>query len=152
MILNADFELGNSNWKASPGVIDNSDGLAHGGTWFAWLDGLGVMSSQNLWQTVTIPADVCSANLSFWMAIETEETTTTRANDRLSVSVMNSSGTRVLRKLDGYSNLNAGPYTQKSFDLSAFKGRTIRLRFNGVENSRNATSFFIDDVSLTVTR
>jgi hypothetical protein len=37
---------------------------------------------------------------------------------------------------------------QKSFDLSAYKGQTIQLYFEGVEGSTTATSFLVDDVSL----
>jgi len=60
----------------------------------------------------------------------------------------NSSGT-VLATLATYSNLNKGSsYVQKSFDLSAYKGQTIQLYFEGVEGSTTATSFLIDDISL----
>ena len=48
-----------------------------------------------------------------------------------------------------YSNLNKGTsYVQRSFNLSAYKGQTIRVYFLGVEGTQVATSFLIDDVSL----
>jgi hypothetical protein len=37
---------------------------------------------------------------------------------------------------------------KKSFDLSAYKGQTVRIYFEGVEDSSVATSFLIDDVSV----
>lgn len=150
LVLNPDFELGNNSWKSSPGVIHNSDEIAHAGEWAAWLNGLGRLSSKMLSQTVTIPANACSAVLSFWLSVDTAETAA-RANDRLTVSVMNDKGSRTLDRLASYSNLNAGGYQENSFDLSAYKGKTIRLQFNGVENSRKYTSFYLDDINVNVT-
>ncbi len=50
-----------------------------------------------------------------------------------------------------YSNLNeAAGYSQKSFNLAAFAGQTVTIRFRGVEDFSLQTSFVIDDTSLTV--
>lgn len=152
LILNPGFELGKVNWKSSSGVIDNSDGIAHTGQVAAWLNGYGSSSTQNLSQNITIPANACSVKLSFWLAIDTAETSTTTAYDKLTISVLNSTGTSVLAKLATYSNLHAGGYVEKSFDLSAFKGKSIRLRFNGVENSRRYSSFYVDDVTVNISQ
>ena len=84
------------------------------------------------------------------MHIDTAETTTTTAFDVLSVQVLNTSGT-VLSTLGTFSNLNkAAGYTQRSFDVTAFKGQTIQIRFRGVEDSSLQTSFVIDDTALNV--
>jgi len=70
----------------------------------------------------------------------------------MTVTVRNSSGT-VLGTLATYSNLNASSgYVQRSFDLAAFKGQTVRLQFHGVENGSLATSFLVDDAAVTVTQ
>jgi hypothetical protein len=54
-----------------------------------------------------------------------------------------------LATLATYSNLNKGStYLNKTFDLSAYKGQTIRVYFLGTEGSVTATSFLIDDVSV----
>ncbi|MBR7784502.1 hypothetical protein, partial [Undibacterium luofuense] len=59
-----------------------------------------------------------------------------------------SSGT-VLATLATYSNLDKGSsYLNKTFNLSAYKGQTIRIVFTGVEGSVTATAFLIDDVTL----
>ena len=64
------------------------------------------------------------------------------------MQVRNTSGT-VLATLATYSNLNKGSsYVQKSFDLSAYKGQTVQIYFEGVEGSTTATSFLVDDVSV----
>ncbi len=62
---------------------------------------------------------------------------------------MRNASNSVLTTLVTYSNLNKGSsYVQRSFDVSAYKGQTVRLYFEGVEGSQVATSFLIDDVSV----
>jgi hypothetical protein len=64
--------------------------------------------------------------------------------------VLNTSNT-VLATLGTFSNLNhATGYQQHSFDVSSFKGQTIKIRFLGKEDSSLQTSFVIDDTALTV--
>ena len=49
------------------------------------------------------------------------------------------------------SNLNkTSTYVQKSFDLTSFKGQSVTIKFTGTEDSSLATSFVLDDVTLTV--
>jgi hypothetical protein len=149
LILNPGFESGNTLWTASSGVIDNSSSQApRTGSWKAWLNGYGSAHTDTLLQAVSIPSAATSATLSFWLKVDSAETTTTTAYDTLKVQVRNSSGT-VLATLATYSNLNKGSsYVQRSFDLSAYKGQTIQVYFVGVEGSTVATSFLVDDVSL----
>jgi bacillopeptidase F (M6 metalloprotease family) len=48
------------------------------------------------------------------------------------------------------SNLNkAAGYTQRSFDVSAFAGQTVTVKFTGTEDSSLQTSFVVDDTALT---
>lgn len=64
--------------------------------------------------------------------------------------MLNSSGT-VLSTLATYSNLDAATgYTQRSFNLGAYAGQTVTVKFTGVEGSKLQTSFVIDDTALTV--
>ena len=85
------------------------------------------------------------------MAISgTAETTTTTAYDKLQVQIRNSSNT-VLATLTTYSNLNKTTgYVLKTFDLSTYKGQTIRVYFLGTEDSSLQTSFVIDDTAVNV--
>jgi kumamolisin len=134
-------------------VIDGSVNPApHSGRFKAWLDGYGVSHVDDLFQTVTIPAGACSATLSFWLWITTAETTTVTPFDTLTVTVRNTAGT-VLSTLATFSNLNRSTtYLQRSFDVSAFKGQTVRIQFHGVEDSSLQTSLLVDDAALTVTQ
>ena len=146
---NPGFESGATTWVQSGSVISNSTSQpARSGTWKADLNGFGYVSTESFYQTVTIPATVTSAILSFWLHIDTAETTTSVAFDELSVQVQNSSGT-VLNTLATYSNLNKNTgYVQKSFDLSSYKGQTIRLSLIGTEDYSLKTSFVLDDFVL----
>jgi hypothetical protein len=151
LLLNPGFESGNVNWTASSGVItNNSSEAAHSGTWKAWMDGYGTTHTDTLLQTVTIPSTATSATLTFWLHIDSAETTTTTAFDTMKVQIRNSSGT-VLATLATYSNLNkATGYSQKSFNLIAYKGQTIQLFFTASEDSTLQTSFVVDDTAITV--
>jgi subtilisin family serine protease len=148
LLLNRGFESGNVNWTATAGVITNSTGQTpRTGSWYAWLDGYGTTHTDSLFQDVAVPSTATSMTLSFWLKINTAETTTTTAFDTLRVQIRNTSNT-VLSTLATYSNLNASAgYVQKTFDLTSFKGQTIRIYFLGTEDSSLQTSFVIDDTS-----
>lgn len=149
-IVNGGYESGSTGWTATSGVITSDASVAaHGGSWKAWLNGYGTAHTDTVYQSVAIPSTATQATLSFWLDVITEETTTTTAWDTMKIEIRNSSNA-VLATLGTYSNLNAaGGYTQKSFDVLAWKGQTVRVHFIGVEGGQLATSFIVDDVSLT---
>ncbi|HEX8702679.1 MAG TPA: S8 family serine peptidase [Myxococcaceae bacterium] len=153
VLLNPGFESGAVNWTTTTGVIDNSaETPARTGSYKAWLNGYGRTMTDSAYQQIAIPSTACSASLKLWLRITTAETTTTSAYDRLAVQVRNSANT-VLGTLATYSNLNKSTdYVERTFDLSAYKGQTVRIYFNGTEDASLATSFFVDDTSLTITR
>ncbi|MCQ4084036.1 putative Ig domain-containing protein [Streptomyces sp. RB6PN25] len=142
---NPGFETGTASpWTATSGVINNSSSEPpHSGNWDAWLDGYGTTHTDTLSQSVTIPAG-CSASFSFYLHIDTAETTKTTAYDKLTVQVGSTT-------LTTYSNLNAASgYVLKSFNLSSYAGQTVTLKFTGTEDSSLQTSFVIDDTSLNL--
>ncbi|MER6400171.1 protease pro-enzyme activation domain-containing protein [Kitasatospora sp. NPDC001603] len=144
LIGNGGFETGTAApWTASTGVVDNASGeAAHAGSWKAWLDGYGSAHTDTLAQTVSIPAG-CKATLSFWVHVDTAESGST-AYDKLTVQA----GSTTLATL---SNANAATgFVQKSFDLSAFAGQTVSVKFTGTEDASLMTSFVIDDAALSV--
>jgi hypothetical protein len=156
IIGNPGFENGSTNtgpWTLTSGVINNSTSEPpHTGSWDAWMDGYGTTHTDTVMQQVTIPSTATAATLTFWLHIDTAETSTTTAFDTLTVQVRNSSGT-VLSTLATFSNLNHNTgYSQKSFNLLSFKGQTIQIFFKGVEDFTLQTSFVLDDVNLNVTQ
>ena len=154
LLGNPGFENGSANpapWVPTTGVIDSSTAEpAHSGAWKAWLDGYGTTHTDTLSQQVSIPSGA-TASLSFWLHIDTAETTTTTAFDRLQVQIRNTSNT-VLATLATYSNLNHNVgYQQVSFDVSSFQGQTVKVFLTGTEDSSLQTSFVVDDFTLNAT-
>ncbi|WP_042403978.1 putative Ig domain-containing protein [Streptacidiphilus carbonis] len=150
LLGNPGFETGSASpWSATAGVIDNSSSEpAHSGSWKSWLDGYGTTHTDTLSQSVTVPAGCTSATLTFWLHIDTAETTTSTAFDTLKVTAATGSTTTTLAT---YSNLNKGSgYTQRSFNLSSYVGRTVTLKFTGAEDSSLQTSFVVDDTAINV--
>ncbi|MYV40915.1 hypothetical protein GT030_19095 [Streptomyces sp. SID1328] len=142
LLGNPGFETGNTTWTASSGVINTDSGeAAHAGSYKAWLDGYGSSHTDTLSQPVTIPAG-CRASFTFYLHIDTAETGST-AYDKLTVTAGSTT-------LATYSNVNAASgYAQKTFDLSSFAGQTVTVKFSGVEDSSQQTSFVVDDTAVT---
>ncbi len=142
---NPGFETGSAApWTTTSGVVDSSTSEpAHSGSWKAWLDGYGATHTDSATQSVTIPSG-CHATLSFYLHIDSSETTTSVAYDKLTVKA----GATTLAT---YSNLNkAAGYALRSFDVSSLAGQTVTISFSGSEDSSLQTSFVIDDTALNL--
>jgi hypothetical protein len=150
LLGNPGFETGSAPpWTATSGVVSNNASQPpHSGSWDAWLDGYGSTHTDTLAQQVALPAGCSAYSLSFWLHVDTAETSTTTAYDKLTVRVRSSAGT-VLTTLATYSNLNHNSgYAQRSFSLAAYSGQTVTLQFTGSEDSSYQTSFVIDDAAV----
>jgi subtilisin family serine protease len=140
-LTNPGFEAGAQGWTASTGVIGQVGGAAHGGTWNARLAGTGVRATTTLVQTVAVPAGCTTYRLSFWLRIDSSEST--RRDDTLTVTL----GSTRLAK---YSNVDKGAsYVERSFDISRQAGKTVKLTFSASEDRNQPTTFAVDDVALT---
>jgi len=152
LLSNPGFESGSgTGWTASSGVISTSSSEPpRTGSYDAWLDGYGTATTDTLSQAVTVPATCSTASMSFWLHVDTAETSTSTAYDTLTVQVLNSSGT-VLSTLATFSNLSAATgYQQHSYSLAAYAGQAITVKFTGTEGSKLQTSFVLDDTALNV--
>jgi PKD repeat protein len=159
LLGNPGFENGSSS--PSPWVVtsthspvdvisDSSSEPPHAGTWDAWLDGWGTTTTDTVAQSVTLPSGCSNYNFSFWLHVDTAETSKTTAYDTLKVQVLSSSGT-VLGTLATYSNLNHNTgYTQHTFSLASYAGQNVTLKFTGAEDFEYQTSFVLDDTALNV--
>ena len=152
VVTNGGFETSASPWTVSSGVYCTnstcSGETAHSGTGFLWLDGYGSTHTDTASQSITIPAGKTSATLTFYLHVDTAETTTTAAYDKLTVGVTSGSTTTTLAT---YSNLNAASgYVLKTISLNAYIGKTVTLKFTGSEDSSLQTSFVLDDVAVNV--
>ncbi|GAA3451969.1 M4 family metallopeptidase [Dactylosporangium matsuzakiense] len=144
-LLNGGFESGSASWSGTTGAIGQWAGsgqAAHGGTYSAWLDGYGSTHTEAIQQSVTVPSG-CRATLSFYVHIDSAETTTTTAYDKLTVTA----GSTTLGTL---SNLNkASGYQLKSYTFTG-TGAAVSIGFSGTEDSSLQTSFVIDDAAVTL--
>ncbi|MFB7864660.1 M4 family metallopeptidase [Streptomyces sp. NPDC056069] len=146
LLANPGFESGAVSWTSSTGVITNDAGASpRSGSYYAWLNGYGSAHTDTLSQSVTVPATATAPKLSFYLAIDTQESGTT-PYDTLKAQVVSGTTTTTLAT---YSNATPGSYTQRTLDLSAFKGKTVTIKFTGTEDSSAATSFLIDDTAVT---
>ncbi len=146
LLGNPGFETGSAApWTAGSGVVSNSSGEpAHSGSYDAWMDGYGSAHTDTLAQTVTVPAGCTTATLSFFLHVDTAETTTGTAYDKLTVQAGSTT-------LATYSNLNAATgYVQKSLSLTPYIGQTVTVKFTGTEDSTLQTSFVVDDTAVNV--
>jgi thermolysin len=150
LLVNGGFEGSASPWVGSgTGYFYVTPGnYPHGGTGYIYFGVNNSVSGQS-YQQVSIPS-TAAGTLSFWLNVTSSETTTTTQYDKLFVEVRNTSGT-LLATLATYSNLNkvaAGVYSQKSLNVAAYKGQTVRIQFRSTTDSSVTTTFRVDDASL----
>ena len=156
LLGNPGFESGAAAWTQSasggyPIITNDTTWAGHSGSsYYAWLGGYDD-GSDTIYQDVSIPASAQSAYVQFWYQIGTDETTATDVYDYLTVDLYNPTSGSKLATLKTLSNLNAtnGWVQSAQFDVSAYKGQIVRLRFDAVTDSSYPTSFLIDDVTLT---
>jgi hypothetical protein len=107
-------------------------------------------TSGAVYQTVAIPLNATGL-LGFRLKVVSEEATTTTTYDQLFVEVRSTSGD-LLATVAAFSNLDAAPpsspYNFHSYDVSAFKGQTVRFQFRATQDGSLDTQFRVDDVSL----
>ena len=150
LLSNGGFEGSAAPWVGSGTgyFYINQGNYPQAGTGYIYFGVNNSVSGQSF-QTVSIPSTACGT-LTFWLNVTSAETTTTQAYDNLFVEVRNTSGT-LLATSATYSNLNkgtAGVYSQKSLNLAAYKGQTVRVQFRSTTDTSLATTFRVDSASL----
>jgi subtilisin family serine protease len=150
LLVNGALEGSSSPWVLSgSGAFYTANGsYPQSGTGYLYF-GVNNSVTGQTYQQVSIPSTATGA-LTFWLNVTSNETTTTTQYDKLFVEVRNTSGS-LLATLATYSNLSkgtAGVYSQKSFDVSAYKGQTVRVQFRTTTDSSATTTFRVDTASL----
>jgi len=151
LFVNGGFEGSASPWVGSGnGYFYIANGSSpQAGTGYIYFGTANNRSGQS-YQTVTIPS-TATGTLTFWLNVTSAETTTTTQYDRLFVEVRNTSGT-LLTTLATYSNLNkvssSTAYTQRTLNVAAYKGQTVRIQFRSTTDSSLITTFRVDSASL----
>lgn len=148
IIVNGGFESGTSPWVQSStgGYQLITTTRPRTGSYSAYLGGYN-SGTDTIYQTVTIPANATSADLSYWWYMTSQEGTGT-AYDYMYTEVRSTSGA-LLGTLQTVSNRNTrNTWTQVSTSLLAYKGQTVRVQFRATTDSSLISSFFVDDVAL----
>jgi serine protease len=149
LLVSGGFEPAVAGWTASGAAKFATGTAARSGSGFATLAGMH-SATGTVSQTIVIPAGA-NPLLGFWININSQETSTTIASDKVIVDLLDAGGS-LLKRLGTFSNLHkvaGGTYSYKGeYGLGAYAGRTVRLRFRATTDAANLTTFRIDDVSM----
>ncbi|GCE08846.1 hypothetical protein [Dictyobacter aurantiacus] len=153
ILTNGGFESGSTSWTESSSggyeIVDNSN--PHTGSNSAYLCGYN-SCSDTIYQTVSIPSSFTKITLSYWINITTNETGST-CYDYFRARLRTTSGSTI-STVQTQCNIDAQGWTQYTFDvtsaLSSYKGQQVQVAFLGTTDSQLTSSFYVDDVALTV--
>jgi hypothetical protein len=152
LVTNGGAESGNtSGWQMSGPIVGVNPSFPYAGNYYFVL---GEVSSatDTMWQWITIPANASTVafNAQLWvysedpssMAVDTFTATARDANN----NVLATLGQR--SNLDKVSGTGQSAYRNISYDLSSFRGQTIKIYFTAQLNGSGFTSFKLDNVSV----
>jgi len=160
LLADPSFEYGETFWASDICTVINPTGCpptfemmnfgSHSGRNHATIGGPAKtfhLSSE----TVTIPSTVRRAELSVYLWIVTKDKKRS-ADDVLTIEIRDGSGA-LLETLGTFSNLDANAaYTQRRFDVTGYRGATIRISFTGIQSQGPPTWFLLDDAALNIWR
>jgi len=99
-----------------------------------------------VYQTVTIPASVSRATLSFWYLPATRSSAFLEWQQ---AQVRNTSGATLAQIFKSTST--SSTWTSRTFDLTPYRGQTVQLWFDVHQAGFSGpTSMYLDDVSVTL--
>ena len=154
LVANGGFEGGALSWtQASNGGYQLVNSLhPHTGSQSAYLCGYS-SCTDTLYQTVTLPATITSATLSYWTYINTQDVGSTTCSDTLAASIRTSRGATI-KTVQSQCNTAAHGWTQYTFDvtsnLSTYTGQKVKVFFQGTTKAATSSDFYLDDVAFTV--
>ncbi|HEX5741394.1 MAG TPA: S8 family serine peptidase [Pilimelia sp.] len=140
-VANPGFEQGATGWSGDTGAVAaGTSPLPRGGARYAQF-AQDKNASQHLSTRVAVPAAAARPRLYFWVHVATHEAS---SFDRDTL-VVDGDGTTLTR----VSNVHAAPDWQlMSADLSAFRGRSVTLRWTTKLDRAMPTTFTLDDVAV----
>ncbi len=157
ILSNSGFESGPTSWTEQsvigyPVITAYLNPTTTDG-WYAWLCGYNECVD-SIYQDVTIPADAQGAILNFKYWIKTEETSGTTAWDSMAVRIFSPPNASAYATCNPLSNLNAttGWIGSTDCNLMGYKGQTIRIQFSAATDPSLPTDFFLDNITLMVSK
>lgn len=153
LVTNGGFETGDFSGWVYGGVATQqvTTAAAHSGSYGAqlgyWDDGIGYEPYGNDWmyQTITIPTEAVSANLSFWYATQSTDGI---SFDWANMQIQDSGGNNLVQVIHAGGAGSSG-WINKTYDLAPYIGQTIRLEFEVHQDGwYDQTRAFFDDISV----
>jgi len=152
LIQNGGFETGSfTDWTVAGEVLPTvTTAQVHSGSYSALLGQTSkpeVNGNSSIYQTITIPSTAKEATLTFWYWPGTNDTISYAYQECL---IENTSGTTLATVLKVASNTKT--WTQVTYNLTSYKGKTIRVYFavHGNGYSPDYVYMYLDDISVTV--
>ncbi|RIK39073.1 MAG: hypothetical protein DCC55_19130 [Chloroflexi bacterium] len=122
---------------------------ARTGSYGAWFGNI-LNYTDTLRQTITLPADRTGSTLRFWRYVRSNEASGS-ANDRLQVLLIATGGSeQVISTITSAVPRNQWVLETLPLNLGSVASANITLAFRGNNNGSLVSSFFVDDVSLTM--
>ncbi|MEZ4679841.1 MAG: peptidoglycan DD-metalloendopeptidase family protein [Caldilineaceae bacterium] len=154
-LRNGDFEEGpstdgwtatNSQNRVDPLIYRTSARAGRYGAWF----GNVVNYTDTLKQTITLPDNRANATLQFWRYVRTVEASGSD-KDTLQILLIGTNGSeQAVQRLTTAATRNQWVQERVTLDLDAITSPLITLAFRGLNNASLVSSFYVDDVSLTM--
>ena len=154
LVANGGFESGP---PGTPWVATNSQNRAdpliyrsrpRTGRWGGWLGNV-LNYRDRLAQVIQVPAGSVAAVLTFWRFVQSSEPAG-NSDDRMLVSLAAPDGSPIGPLLVVSSAMQRNVWVRQTvtFNLAGYSHPTATLSFGSENNGKNASSFFVDDVSL----
>lgn len=100
-------------------------------------------------ETLTIPATVRAAELSFYLWVVSKNK---KHSDTLAIEIRDENNV-LLETLGTFTNLDVcDTYVERRFDVTRYRGKAIRISFIGQQDKGAPTWFLLDDVALNIWR
>lgn len=154
LVVNGGFESGppGTPWTAT-NSLNLTDPLIYKsrprtGRWGGWLG--NVLNYQDtLAQVIKVPADSVAATLTFWRYVQSYEPAG-NGDDRMTVSLTAPDGRPIAPPFELTSAAQRNTWLKETLllDLTGYTYPTATLSLTGMNDGKNRSSFFVDDVSL----
>lgn len=141
-VVNGGFENGMTAWTLGGNVNAQTTNSGHSGSYSAYLGGVA-SSDSSIVQSVKVP-ETGTSTLSFWYSPRSSEPGC--ACDWAEAQIRDASGA-VLKSIFKGSGFTYD-WTNKTEDLTPYRGQTVSIWFNVHNDSSNTTYALFDDVAL----